>query len=251
MSNSYFQFKQFTIRHDRCAMKVGTDGVLLGAWAPLPEAGMGLDIGTGSGLLALMAAQRAKNMRFIGIDIDAEAVAQARENAMESPFSERVSIRHGSLQDFAHPYPPSASMKTDKTGEKPIFQAILCNPPFFDEQLLPPDAQRTTARHTCQLPFADLVSAAATLLSADGYFSVVLPTAVFDRFHRLCFDAGLHLYRRCDVHTTARKVPKRVLACFTHHAVSPQTETLVLQEGNARSEAYQHLCADFYLDGIA
>ena len=232
MSNPYFQFKQFTVRHDRCAMKVGTDGVLLGAWAPLPASGHGLDIGTGTGLVALMAAQRAAAMQFTGIDIDKTAVAQARENVAASPFASRVHIEQCAVQDF-------------RPGH--LFQAILCNPPFFEESLLPPDAGRMAARHARLLTFQQLAESAARLLSADGLFSVVLPTAAIPTFRALCFDQGLHLRRRCDVCTTAAKAPKRTLACFSRTAIEPIAETLVLQQGNARTKAYRTLCKDFYL----
>ena len=214
-------------------MKVGTDGVLLGAWAPLPATGHGLDIGTGTGLLALMAAQRADGMDFIGIDIDVAAAAQARNNVDASPFAERIDIEQCALQDF-------------HSGDM-LFHAILCNPPYFESSLLPPDASRMTARHTCSLSFEELVTAAARLLHADGYFSVILPSASFDDFHRLCFNAGLHLYRRCDVQATARKAPKRTLACFRHEAAELPKENLILEENGRRSAAYQQLCADFYL----
>ena len=227
-----FRFKQFHINHDRCAMKVGTDGVLLGAWAPLPQKGIGLDIGTGSGLIALMAAQRAPDMTFIGIDVDAEAIAQAHENVMESPFSDRVSVNCCSLQDFLYPKP---------------FDAILCNPPFFEESLLPPDPRRSMARHTSQLPFADLAKSASSMLSAEGFFSVILPASATDTFTRLCQDEGLQPCRQCYVHTTARKAPKRILSCYSHQPSSLHTESLVLQDGDARSEEYSQLCEQFYL----
>ena len=214
-------------------MKVGTDGVLLGAWSPLPSTGHGLDIGTGTGLLALMAAQRAPEMLFTGIDIEAAAVAQARLNVSASPFADRIRLQQCALQDF--------------DPGRTLFHAILCNPPYFESSLLPPDPNRTTARHTCSLPFAQLATSAARLLHADGYFSVVLPTSTFDSFRRLCFDAGLHLFRRCDVQTTAHKPPKRTLACFRHECNELPVEHLVLQEGSQRTTAYQQLCADFYL----
>lgn len=231
MSNPYFQFKQFTVRHEHCAMKVGTDGVLLGAWAPLPDSGQGLDIGTGTGLLALMAAQRAPQMHFTGIDIDAEAARQAAENVQASPFAHRIRISHCPLQQF----------------QGNTYQAILCNPPYFEESLLPPEARRTTARHTLQLSFAELAAAAARLLAPDGIFSVILPATAFATFHDLCLDNGLHLLRRCDVHTTPHKPAKRILAAYTHTLQPAATEQLILQDGNSRSEAYSRLCSDFYL----
>ncbi|MBO4905842.1 MAG: methyltransferase [Bacteroidaceae bacterium] len=235
VSNSYFQFKQFCIHHDRCAMKVGTDGVLLGAWAKLPESGRLLDIGTGSGLIALMAAQRCHSLVVTGIDIDSEAVAQARENVASSPFASRIAIIQSSLQDFT----PAS------------FDAIVCNPPFFEESLLPPDINRSNARHTNSLPFSELVSRSASLLSPNGLLNVILPTTALPQFTSLCEQRSLRTIRLCHVHTTASKPPKRTLATFCKCPAvdAPQlvTDELVLQDGPHRSPAYSKLTADFYL----
>ena len=136
-----FTFKQFHVEQDRTAMKVGTDGVLLGAWA---EGGCTiLDIGTGTGLVALMMAQRFEDAQVVGIDIDPDASEQARENVAASPFASRISILHTSLQAFS-------------TERK--FDAIVSNPPYFEHSLKNPDAARAAARHADSLPFADLFS---------------------------------------------------------------------------------------------
>lgn len=241
MSTNHFRFKQFTIRHERCAMKVGTDGVLLGAWAALPETGRVLDIGTGTGLVALMVSQRAPSVCVTAIDIDADAVSQAKENVLASPFADRVEVLHLSLQDFC----ASASEPT-------FFDAILCNPPFFEESLLPPDEARSRARHTTTLPFTELVENAASLLKADGLFSVVLPATAFDAFRLLCFAQGLTLVRRCLVKTTPAKEPKRTLATFVKDSSEsrfsmPEETTLVLNHGAQRTAEYAELTRDFYL----
>ena len=141
---SGFTFKQFHIDHSRCAMKVGTDGTLLGAWVRLPDTTRSiLDIGTGSGLIAIMTAQRSSEAHITAIDIDADCAAQARLNAEASPWSDRFSVLHTSLQDFT-------------TKER--FDVIVSNPPYFIDSLTSPDAGRTTARHTATLPFEELVS---------------------------------------------------------------------------------------------
>lgn len=234
MSNPWFQFKQFRIQHDRCAMKVGTDGVLLGAWAPLHDGIKVLDIGTGSGLIALMLAQRFPASSILGIDIDEMAVEQAQENVEASPFAERVSIQHIALQDLD--YPDGA------------FDAVVCNPPFFEETLLPPDASRSAARHTESLPFNELITSAARLLCANGSFCVILPTQAFEAFHLQCFAQGLLLERRCLIQTSPSKPPKRTLACFRKsEQVSRFDELLTLTENGRRSEAYTLLTRDFYL----
>ncbi len=239
MSNNYFQFKQFLIHHDRCAMKVGTDGVLLGAWAPLMQPRHILDIGTGSGLIALMLAQRYPQAQVLGIDIDADSVLQARENAAASPFTKQVGIEHCALQELA--------------AAPATFDAIVCNPPFFEETLLPPDASRAAARHTTSLPFDELITASAQLLCDGGRFCVVLPTTAFDAFRLIAFRERLLLDARCDVQTSTRKASKRTLACFVkgEDAVAsstPQTEHLVLTENGCRSVEYTTLTRDFYLD---
>lgn len=261
----FFDFKQFRIYHDRCAMKVGTDGVLLGAWAPFYNPSLDnstestapnsrtaafmnvLDIGTGSGLLALMIAQRYPTARITAIDIDAEAAAQAADNALASPFANRITVVHASIQDFAatqqHPFSTTADV-----GCRESFQAIICNPPFFENSLLAPDAQRATARHASTLSFDELISTAALLLADGGQFAVVLPSEAFTSFHHLCFASGMNLEAECQIHTTSTKPPKRILACFRKgpvHNVSNQHLTLTV-DGH-RSPDYAALTADFYI----
>lgn len=234
MGSPTFQFKQFTIAHDRCAMKVGTDGVLIGAWAELPATGKVLDIGTGSGLIALMAAQRSPGIQVTGIDIVGEAVEQARENVAASPFLSRVEVRLQSLQELA------------ATSER--FDAIVCNPPFFEESLLPPEANRGIARHVQSLSFESLVAGTATLLREDGSFSTILPMSAFDRFRQLCVIQGLFLKRYRTVQGTARKAPKRVLATFCRQLCSWEEENpLILNDKGGRSCDYAALTGDFYL----
>ena len=235
MSNTYFQFKQFCIHHDRCAMKVGTDGVLVGAWAPLEAPTRILDVGTGSGLIALMLAQRFRVAEVVGIDIDEAAILQARENAEASPFRERVHLIVSALQDV--PFGVAS------------FDSIVCNPPFFEEQLLPPDENRSHARHTTMLPFPTLVECTASLLRENGQFCVILPSNAFDSFRQLCFVNGLSLSHRCIVQTSFKRPVKRVLACFRKGEVRDVDEqTLTLNEAGGRSRQYALLTADFYLD---
>ena len=160
MAKGYFQFKQFTIYQQHCAMKVGTDGTLLGAWA-LASSGACrvLDIGTGTGLIALMMAQRYPEVMVTAIDIDAAAVGQAMENVMASPFAERINVYEADVQTFEN---------------MEMFDSIVCNPPFFEHSLTCPDAQRTEARHTVSLNYHQLVDAVFRLLKDDGRFSVII-----------------------------------------------------------------------------
>lgn len=156
MPNPYFKFKQFTVYHDRCAMKVGTDGVLLGAWAQVDNARRILDVGTGTGLIALMTAQRSQ-AHIMGIDIDEKAVGQAEENVKASPWKERISICRKDVMQMCR--------EVDGT-----FDAIVSNPPYFVENVHCPDARRNVARHTGGLTFGELLAAVERLLADDGTF---------------------------------------------------------------------------------
>ena len=232
MSNDYFRFKQFCIHHDRCAMKVGTDGVLLGAWGCV-EGRRILDIGTGTGLIALMAAQRNPEAKVWGVDIDEEAIFQARENIAESPFCSRIECI---LQDVL----------AFETGE--LFDAILCNPPFFTEDTLPDDKSRALARNNKNLPFPLLIKKVAELLAEDGVFSLVVPSGLVQEIVGLCLENGLHLVRRCQVHTTAQKPPRRTLLAFSRQNLKCDEQVLCLMDKDgSRSAQYLELTNDFYL----
>lgn len=235
MSNKYFEFKKFTIHQDRCAMKVGTDGTLLGAWASAPaQSRYILDIGTGTGLIALMMAQRYPEAQIVGIDIDDAAVAQATENVATSPFTERISI-----------------LKQDVTTYKPEmqFDAIVSNPPYFVDSLTCPDEQRSIARHTVTLTFEALIKSAYRLLKTEGTFSVVIPTEMRSKLEVSARLEGFFISKVCCIKTTPKKTSKRQLIEFTKAPV----KELVISEGiletspNTRSDWYQELINDFYI----
>lgn len=218
-----FQFKQFTIEQELCAMKVGTDGVLLGAWAKGgPRI---LDIGTGTGIIALMMAQRYPEAQVTAIDIDEEAVRQAEQNVSQSPFLGRISVLQQAVQEHL--------------GE---YESIVSNPPFFIDSLQAPDEQRNVARHTATLSYAELMKAAYRLLADNGEFSVVIP---FDYRRRMEDEAvfmGFFPSRVCGVKTTERKPAKRYLLAFRKHPCPCQKEQLTIG-----SEDYQALTSAFYL----
>ena len=232
MSNPHFSFKQFCIQQDQCAMKVGTDGVLLGAWA---EGGKRiLDIGTGTGLVALMMAQRFTQSEVTGIEIDEAAATQARANVAASPFHNRVKIEAVSLQRFSSDAP---------------FDAITCNPPYFDNSLGCPNDSRHTARHTSSLSFAELINHSKRLLADDGVLSLVLPSDCLAKIELECAYASMFIKDRLLICTTERKQPKRVLLTITKQLpLHPTTQTTVLMQGGQRSQWYADLTADFYLD---
>ena len=213
-------------------MKVGTDGVLLGAWGSVDGKRI-LDIGTGTGLIALMAAQRNPEADVLGIDIDESAVAQASENVAESPFSRQIECI---LQDVLT-FESEAS-----------FDAILCNPPFFTEDTLPDNRSRALARNNKCLPFPQLIKKVAVLLAENGTFSLIVPSALAQEIVGLCMENGLHLVRRCQIHTTARKPPRRTLLEFSRQNRSCEMQTLCLvADDGTRSQQYQELTKDFYL----
>ncbi|MCF0236559.1 MAG: methyltransferase, partial [Bacteroidaceae bacterium] len=214
-----FRFKRFTIHDDRCAMKVGTDGVLLGCWAALPIQGQGLalDVGAGSGLIALILAQRYPTLQITALEIDPSAADQAAENVVASPFAAQVEVVCG---DFLHhPLTPQS------------VAAIMSNPPYFEEDLLAPNPQRAQARHaTAGLTFEALIARSAELLQQGGSLQVVLPTTAQSRFHTICNQHGLNLVRETKVQTTPQKAPKRVLLHFEKAVNTPpvQRDTLSL-----------------------
>jgi tRNA1Val (adenine37-N6)-methyltransferase len=223
MANDYFQFRRFTVRQSLCAMKVGTDGTLLGAWA---SGGRHiLDVGTGTGLIALMMAQRYPEARVTGIDIDDGAVLQARANVEASPFADRIEI-----------------MACDVNHMAGMFDSIVCNPPFFIDALESPDPQRTMARHAATLSYTMLMHRAWRLLSEDGELSVVIPSDCRSRLESEAFLAGFFKSRDCAVRTTPTKQPKRFLMAFRKHPSAIEREELTI--GSAE---YQELTKDFYL----
>lgn len=238
MANDFFQFRQFTISQHRCAMKVGTDGTLLGAWAKTGGQGktMILDIGTGTGLIALMMAQRYPNAMVKAIDIDVEAVTQACENVAVSPFADRVEVIQADINSF-------------ECEER--FHAVVCNPPYFPTEcsMESLDLQRRMARQTNTLDFQMLVYAVKRLLAPEGLFSVVIPV---DNYHLMATEAlqvGLYVSRICHVRTIPRKEPKRLLIefCQTPVCKIDMSEGTIEIEPNVRSPWYRELTQDFYI----
>lgn len=234
-----FKFQQFTVHQDKCAMKVGTDGVLLGAWA---EGGNHvLDIGTGTGVIALMMAQRFPKAIVSAIDIDHDACVQARENVEESPFNERIQIIESSLQDFS---------KQWLSEHRPLFDSIVSNPPYFVNSLKNPDQKRTLARHADTLPYSALFLHVSKLLTEEGIFSAIIPTEQVKDFMAEGYIYALHTIRLFHVKTTSAKQPKRCLIAFSKtppiNIIEERTINLLAPNGE-RSEWYQEITKEFYL----
>ncbi|MCP4520438.1 MAG: methyltransferase [Cytophagales bacterium] len=230
-----FRFKQFEIYHDQCAMKVGTDGVLLGAWANHNEANKILDIGTGTGLIAIMLGQRCKTAQLIeGVEIDSDAYHQALENVENSPWKEKIKIHHSKIQEFApnHKY-----------------DLIVSNPPFFLAGTQAKTQQRHQARHTQTLSFDDLLKSVKKLLAEEGKFSVVLPYQEGLSFIEKAKTHQLFCTRKTAVRSKHDKPLERLLLQFENKFINLEENELVIQyeQRNDYTEDYIALTQDFYI----
>jgi tRNA1Val (adenine37-N6)-methyltransferase len=234
MSNGYFRFKQFTVWHDRCAMKVGTDGVLLGASVRVANSRRVLDIGTGTGLVALMLAQRCPEADITAVEIVQEAALQARENVAESPWNNRIHVVQSDFKEFA---------------SDARFDTIVSNPPYFVGSLLPPDKHRTSARHTTELDYTTLLSHAAELLTPDGEITLIIPTMILDEVERIGQQFSLHSVRRLSVVTRHGVEPKRTVVTLSYRSESCEEQTLCMEDENRLfTDEYRRLVGDFYLN---
>ena len=236
MPNSYFQFKQFTIHHGQCAMKVGTDGVLLGAWSDTTACHHILDVGTGPGLIALMLAQRSQ-AQIDAIDIDAGAYLQAEENRQLSPFAERVQIFHQSLAD----YTPHCTRRYD---------LIVSNPPYFVDSLKCPNRQRNTARHTDTLSLKELLHDSRRLLTPQGRIALILPYDQREMLLKEAQEEELFLSKETAVIPTLNAAPKRILVELRKELLSSSVLAGTLTIEIARhqyTEEYIRLTQAFYL----
>ena len=227
-----FQFKRFKIEQALCGMKVGTDGVLLGAWAR--GGSRVLDVGTGTGVIALMMAQRYPEAQVLGIDIDEGAVRQAAQNVEASPFARQIQIGQTRVQD----------MDDAQAGR---YDAVVSNPPFFTGSLKAPDGRRSDARHSDTLSFRELASEAASMLSEEGRLAVVYPAEEAEILAGTALKTGLFPCRICRVSTKAGKAPKRVMMEFSMQKKEPLIEELFISDGEDYSEEYKALTRDFYI----
>lgn len=227
-----FKFKQFEVAQDKCAMKVGTDGVLLGAWA-LAEGERILDVGTGTGLIALMQAQKNPNAKINAIEINVEAVEQAEKNFIRSPWSKNLSAFHVDLQNF----------KPDHQ-----YDLIISNPPYFIKSTPAPKADRLKARHTVELTFEDLILAAESLLKQQGKISIILPYKEGLDFINLAQEKSFYPERITEFHSRQNKPVERLLMTLSRKKVPVKQDQLIhYKENNEWSEAYKKLTKDFYI----
>nr|WP_262482208.1 methyltransferase [Candidatus Symbiothrix dinenymphae] len=234
-----FRFKQFSVQHDLCAMKVGTDGVLLGAWAgAITDLQRVLDVGCGSGVIALMLAQKMQKAEIDAIDIDENAYNQTVINFKNAPFDDKLTAIHGDFRTFA---------PTQK------YDLIVSNPPYFVDSLPSPNAERTIARHANTLSYSDLIQHSATMLAENGRIALILPFEAFDTIQSLAEANGLTLTRKTVVRPKTGAPPKRILLEYsyqlpvTSYQLS-EDELVIEKDAGVFSDAYVALTKDFYLN---
>ena len=229
-----FRFKHFSIAQDNCAMKVGTDGTLLGAWVKANNPQQVLDIGTGTGLIAMMMAQRFENANIKALELDIDASQQAAENFQNTKWSDRLFLEHISFQEFQH----TAS-----------FDLIVSNPPYFENNLKNSDKKRTKARHTDTLSFESLIEGSAKLLSESGSLAIIIPSGIKSNIEKIAKNYQLHLNRLCWVKGNDKKPIKRALLQFSFREYPLDENTLIIEkERHVYTDKYTELCKDFYLN---
>ena len=236
MSAKPFIFKEFTINQDQCAMKIGTDAVLLGSWTTLHKNPFSiLDIGSGTGVLALMLAQRSQAKIIDAIEIDDEAYEQCVDNFEQSPWSDRLFCYHASLNEFVEEIEDE-------------YDLIICNPPFYSEDYKTNNNQRDLARFQDAMPFAHLLESVSKLLSENGIFSVVIPFKEEKKFIELASNFNLHTDRILHIKGNANSEIKRSLITLSFNKSEIETEELVIETSRHQyTQDYINLTKDFYL----
>ena len=237
MPNDYFEFKKFKVKQDRCAMKVSTDAVLLGAWVFPNGSSKILDIGTGTGVIALMLAQKT-NASITAIDIDKASTDQAKINVLESIFKDKIDVKHMSFQELYH-------SSNDK------YNLIVTNPPYFVDSLKSSLEHRTMARHTDTLPYEELLIGVKKLLDPKGKFCLILPKNEAELFREMATTKGLYLSKLLRVRTRKEKeTEKRHLMQFEFKESEFSETTLIIEEDSHRNytNEYKEFTKDYYLN---
>ena len=227
-----FAFKQFKVNSGRVGMPVSTDGVLLGAWSDISQSKKILDIGTGTGLLALMCAQRNHNCFIDAIEIDAQACLIAKSNFLASPWHTRICLLSGDVSTFLF---------------KHKYDTVICNPPYFNSGETAQIKARAIARHTLTLEHEVLLKKTLNLITEDGKACFVLPEAEGRTFIKQAESLGWYLTRLCEVRPTDKKSTNRLLIQLTPYEVELTCQKIIIQKNNAYTEDFIALTKDFYL----
>ncbi|AIY12965.1 tRNA1(Val) (adenine(37)-N6)-methyltransferase [Cellulophaga baltica] len=238
-----FRFKQFTVNQDKCAMKIGTDGVLLGAWASVNNSMHTiLDIGTGTGVIALMLAQRSIADTIEAIELDGDAFEQCTDNFEASDWGDRLFCFHAGFDEFVDEY------TEEEPEEAELYDLIVSNPPFYSEEVSSGNDARDQARHNSSLPFDELVAGVSKLLSPTGVFATIIPYKEEENFIALALENNLFPNRITQVRGTENTEIKRSLLEFssTESEYTPK-ELIIELERNVYTQEYIELTKDFYL----
>ncbi|MDC9594579.1 tRNA(1)(Val) (adenine(37)-N(6))-methyltransferase TrmN [Xenorhabdus sp. IM139775] len=236
-----FTFKQFFIGHDKCAMKVGTDGVLLGAWAPVYNRKRCLDIGCGSGLIALMIAQRTKADTTIdAVELDVLAAMQAADNVQQSPWSSRITVYQQDIYNF---------VQQNKVHEiRPQYDLIVSNPPYFEPAVACRNEARNQARYTESLTHQGLLACVQKLIAPTGLFCLVLPYGIGEQFEKMASDLGWFTHFRVNVRDRQDKPLHRLLLGLSRQKQDIQVGELTIRSPDGTySDPFRQLITDFYL----
>jgi len=235
MANNYFSFKKFTINQERAAFKVGTDGVLLGAGAGISGVKRILDIGTGTGLISLMLAQRC-SAEIVAIEPDIESYLQAKENVLCSGWASRITVLNVRLQDLS-----------PDTG---TFDLIVSNPPYFIDSLKNPDPVKSSARHNCNLTQEELLQSVSALLGEDGRLEVILPYAEGNIFIAEAGNYSLYCNSILKIKPLPSSEIRRLILSFSRKRVKVAEKFLTIERGSRHdfTEEYISLTKDFYLN---
>ena len=233
--NKWFEFKQFRIEQEKAAMKVGTDGVILGAWASVDNVSHILDVGTGTGLIALMLAQRC-NAAIDAVEIDAAAYCEAKFNFEQSSWNDRLRIFHSDFNTFSK-------------ENVQLYDLIVCNPPFFIDSLKTSDPQLAIARHNGSMTFDQLIRGSVKLLKDTGRLSVIIPSESFDEFRETARLQGFYLHQHCNITSKLGKLIKRVLLELSLiPGYSETTEILIQNDSGQFTDQFKELTGAYYLN---